>query len=37
MNKESDQNLSVYFTKEFNKYLDQIQDFFVDLGVDVLE
>lgn len=37
MNKESDQNFSVYFTKEFNKCLDQIQAFFAEQGEDVLE
>ena len=37
MNKKSDQNFSVYFTKEFNKCLDQIQAFFAEQGEDVLE
>lgn len=37
MNKESDQNFSVYFTKEFNKCLNQIQAFFAEQGEDVLE
>lgn|SRR5699024_3850029 len=37
MNKESDQIYSVYFTKEFNNCLDQIQAFFAEQGEDVLE
>ncbi len=37
MDKESNRNFSVYFTEEFNKCLDQIQSFFADQGVDVLE
>ena len=37
MNKESDQNFPVYFTKEFKNCLDQIQAFFAEQGEDVLE
>lgn len=37
MDKESNCNLSVYFTEEFNKCLDQIQAFFAEQGEDVLE
>jgi len=37
MEKESNQNFSVYFTEEFNKCLDQIQAFFAGQGEDVLE
>jgi hypothetical protein len=37
MDKESNRNFSVYFTKEFNKCLDQIQAFFAEQGEDVLE
>ncbi len=37
MDKENNRNFSVYFTEEFNKCLDQIQDFFAEQGEDVLE
>lgn len=37
MGKENNWNFSVYFTEEFNRCLDQIQDFFVEQGDDVLE
>ena len=37
MDKENNQNFSVYFTEEFNKCLDQIQDFFAEQGEGVLE
>jgi|SRR5690625_2071762 len=37
MSKEGNRNFSVYFTEEFNKCLDQIQNFFADQREDVLE
>lgn len=37
MTKESNLGFSVYFTKEFNRCLNQIQAFFAEQGEDVLE
>ncbi len=37
MREENNRSYSVHFTEEFNKCLDQIQDFFAEQGEDVLE